>query len=80
MINVGHRPTLHGEKHELRVEAHIIGEEIAENELYNQKAAVYFCKRLREEKVFEDIEQLKNALQMDREKTIKLKSKLFFQS
>ena len=56
VINIGSRPSLKMDQSELRIEAHIVNEQIGEDELYNQPASIYLCQRLRDEMSFKDIE------------------------
>ena len=66
MLYIGDRPTLGGEKRV--VEEHIIG---FDDEIYGQELLVKVYHRLRDEVKFENIEELKENLKMDMEKTIK---------
>lgn len=60
MMNIGRRPTFDGE--ELTMEAHIF--DFHEN-IYGKEVQVQFVKRLREEKKFSGIEDLKDQLKKD---------------
>ncbi|MEZ0323065.1 MAG: bifunctional riboflavin kinase/FAD synthetase [Hydrogenothermaceae bacterium] len=62
VVNYGNRPTVDGKK--VFIEAHIIehfDKEVKENSLVN----IYFIERLREEKKFESVEELKKQIEID---------------
>ena len=64
MLNIGFRPTIdHGEKSKT-IEVNIFE---FEGDLYGRDVTLYFRKRIRDEKKFENIEQLKQQLVLDRE-------------
>ncbi|MFK7873603.1 MAG: riboflavin biosynthesis protein RibF [Oligoflexales bacterium] len=62
LINIGLRPTVDGTRE--RVEAHLLYGEWPE-EMYEKKAGFYLHQYLRNEKKFEDINELKTALYHD---------------
>lgn len=70
MVNIGNRPTFKGTNKEswhLTVEAHIIG---LDEEIYGKKVRLEFIDRLRDERKFESVEELKEQLRKDREETM----------
>ena len=71
MMNIGKRPTFEGE--ELTVEVHIFE---FDQDIYGKEVQTQFVKRLRDEKKFSGIDELKNQLEKDKSKAEKiLKSK-----
>ena len=63
VTNIGHRPTLHQESDPTPVvESHLL--DFDEN-LYGQTMKLDFCLRLRAEKKFQDVEQLKKQIEKD---------------
>ncbi len=72
MVNIGYRPTFEGtskESKHLTVEAHIIGMEDA---LYGKNVRLEFLARLRDEKKFGSVEELKEQLWRDRERVLSM--------
>ncbi len=70
MVNIGYRPTFKGTDKasgHLTVEANIIG---AEEDLYNKNLRLEFVSRLRDERKFGSVEELKEQLERDREDTL----------
>ncbi len=65
MMNIGFRPTVDGLHHKLEV--HLLD---FEKDLYNEELEIHFVKRLREEKKFSSIDELKEQLKIDKENTI----------
>lgn len=71
MVNIGFRPTFKGtekESNQLTVEAHIIGAD--EGEMYGKRIRLEFVGKLRDEKKFGSVEELKSQLEKDRETTL----------
>ncbi len=66
MANVGTRPTLGGGP--LRLEVHLFG---FSGDLYGEEVRVEFLKKLREEKRFASLEELKAQLAKDREEALR---------
>lgn len=64
-FSIGYRPTVHATDHAIRVEAHLLAGEYGENSLYGYRAGYYFCHRLREERKFADLEELKTQMLKD---------------
>ncbi|NBC64045.1 MAG: bifunctional riboflavin kinase/FMN adenylyltransferase, partial [Bacteroidetes bacterium] len=62
MMNIGERPTFNGEA--ITLEVHILD---FNNEIYGKDIQVQFVKRIRDEKQFNGLEELKNQLYMDKE-------------
>ena len=67
MINIGIRPTF--EKDEKRIEVHIFD---FDREIYGNTIQIRFLERLRSEKSFGEVKELKKQLELDREKALKL--------
>lgn len=70
MVNIGLRPTFAGtdkESTDLTVEAHIIG---MEKELYGKSLRLELEDRIRDERKFSSVEELKEQLKKDREETL----------
>lgn len=67
MLNIGIRPTLKGKKETIEVNIFDFDEEI-----YGQKIQVKFYERIRDEQPFEDLNELKNQLNIDKSKTIQI--------
>lgn len=69
MLNIGYRPTLN-EKQKLRsIEVHILD---FNKDIYSEEIAVEFIERIRDEKKFGSIEELKSQLKEDEKKTRKI--------
>ncbi len=60
MCNIGHRPTVHGREH--RIEVHLFD---FNRDLYGEKLIVHFHQRIREEKKFDSVDDLKEQLKAD---------------
>lgn len=67
MLNIGNRPTLKGINETIEVNIFDFDEEI-----YGQKIQVNFYERIRDEQAFEDLNELKNQLTIDKTKTIQI--------
>lgn len=70
MTNIGHRPTVDGTK--LRIETNIFN---FEHRLYGEELTVYFIERLRNERKFRDVNELKDQLEIDRKRTLEILEK-----
>ncbi|MDE7409974.1 MAG: riboflavin biosynthesis protein RibF [Muribaculaceae bacterium] len=71
MVNIGLRPTFEGtgmESSHLTIEAHIIG---TDDDLYGKNIRLEFADRIRDEKKFSSVEELKVQLGKDREETLR---------
>ena len=78
MVNIGYRPTFEGTPREsthLTVEANIIG---MTDELYGKDVRLEFLGRLRDEKRFETVDELKTQLALDREDTLSMINDITF--
>ncbi|MDE6740885.1 MAG: riboflavin biosynthesis protein RibF [Muribaculaceae bacterium] len=78
MVNIGYRPTFEGtskESNQLTVEAHIIG---VDDEIYGQRVRLEFLGRLRDERRFETVDELKTQLALDRENTLSMVNDITF--
>lgn len=62
VINVGHNPTI-ADGNPVTVEAHAIGADLGNR--YGEQAAVTFSRRLRDERRFDSLEQLREAIRAD---------------
>ena len=69
MLNIGISPTINPANSKISMEVHII--DFNQN-IYNQNISVVFKKRLRNERQFDNIEQLVSQMKLDREETIKV--------
>ena len=70
MVNIGYRPTFEGTEKEskhLSVEAHIIG---SQTDLYGKDVRLEWVARIRDERKFSSIEELRKQLERDREETL----------
>jgi len=71
MLNIGYRPTVQGTKKQ--VEVHIID---FDKMIYNQRIAVKFIEKLRDEKKFDDLGQLSRQLGEDKKLAIRILNNL----
>ena len=71
MLNIGTRPTFDG--HEQSIEAHIFN---FSGDLYDQRLAVRFLRRVRGEHRFDTVEELRQQLLLDREEIRKITDKI----
>lgn len=62
VLNIGVRPTLQNPNPQLRVEAHLLG---FESDLYGQELEVVFVDKLREEKKFASLDELRQQIGRD---------------
>jgi riboflavin kinase/FMN adenylyltransferase len=69
MMNIGHRPTLKNDVNQKSIEVNIFN---FEGDLYGKDIKVYFRKRLRDEKKFDNLEQLKAQLVIDKSQALGL--------
>ena len=68
VFNIGIRPSLGQENPPTRIEAHLLTGEYAQDSLYGRHAGYYFAHRLRDERTFTDLDQLKNQIRSDVDK------------
>ncbi|HYW97345.1 MAG TPA: bifunctional riboflavin kinase/FAD synthetase [Bacteroidales bacterium] len=73
MLNLGYRPTVANAKRRKTIEVNVFD---LDRDMYDQDVVIYFRKRLRDEKKFENIEQLKSQLVKDREMAVEILSHL----
>jgi riboflavin kinase/FMN adenylyltransferase len=62
VVNMGHRPTLHKPTPELRVEVHLLDTSM---ELHGSEMEVTFVERLRDERKFPSVDELKAQIALD---------------
>jgi riboflavin kinase/FMN adenylyltransferase len=62
VLNIGLRPTLHHPNPPLRVEAHLLG---FSGDLYGQEVEILFVEKLREEKQFDSVAELREQIARD---------------
>ncbi len=67
MTNIGVRPTVNGSQR--RIEVNILN---FEEDIYDQDIRISFVKKLRDERRFDNMNDLKRQLEKDREETIKI--------
>jgi riboflavin kinase / FMN adenylyltransferase len=70
MLNVGYRPTVNGK--DKRFEVHIFD---FNSNIYNKKIKIEFIEKIRNEKKFKNLTELKNQLKKDKIQTIKIINK-----
>jgi riboflavin kinase / FMN adenylyltransferase len=68
MLNIGFKPTINTPDPAMSIEVHIIE---FTGDIYNETITLYFCKRIRDELKFANLEELKKQLVSDKEETIK---------
>ena len=71
MMNIGNRPTIHGDTHNVVPEVHILD---YSGDLYQKKVRVTFIKFIRDENKFNGIDELVAQLNHDREEVLFLKT------
>ncbi len=69
MANIGYRPTLKLEKHELSTEVYIFN---FSKKIYGERLSIYFVERIRDEVKFDGLEKLKEQLQKDENRSLQL--------
>jgi len=62
VVNIGHRPTLEKPNPELRVEAHLLD---FQGDLYGQELKLVFVEKLRDEKKFSSLDELREQIARD---------------
>lgn len=63
MLNIGNRPTINSATSRFSIEVHLFD---MDEDIYGQNIQVNFCNRLRDERKFMDLSELKSQLQEDR--------------
>lgn len=66
MLNIGYRPSIRLDEHELRAEVHIFN---FDKEIYGQHITIYILEKLRDEERFVDIKNLVSQLKTDKAKS-----------
>jgi riboflavin kinase/FMN adenylyltransferase len=69
MMNIGFRPTVEKLALQKTIEVHIID---YESDLYGKEITVTFARRLRDEKKFKSIDELKTQLEIDKKDSIEI--------
>ncbi|MCF8378582.1 MAG: riboflavin biosynthesis protein RibF [Bacteroidales bacterium] len=69
MLNIGYRPTVDSGNHNKSVEVHLFD---FKKNIYGKRVALSFRKRMRDEKKFDSIEELKEQLTKDKEIAIQV--------
>ncbi len=72
MVNVGYRPTVDANHHDLSVEAHLVG---FSGDLYGQLLSLEITERIRDERRMNSLEELKSQLTIDLQSVIALLNK-----
>ena len=68
MLSIGANPTIDSANRNTSIEVNIID---FDKDIYNEPISIVFRKRLRDEKRFENIEQLATQIKIDKEETLK---------
>jgi riboflavin kinase/FMN adenylyltransferase len=69
MLSIGSNPTVNADKNFRSIEVHILN---FEKDIYGRNISVRFRKRLRDEKKFDDLDQLTRQMSLDKEETLRL--------
>jgi riboflavin kinase/FMN adenylyltransferase len=69
MLSIGSNPTVNSDTNFRSIEVHILN---FDNNIYGRNISVRFRKRLRDEKKFDDLEQLTKQMSLDRQDTLRL--------
>lgn len=69
MLNVGNNPTINGKGRSIEVNIFDFS-----GDIYGADATIYFIKRLRDEQKFNGLDELKNALAIDKQNALKIVS------
>lgn len=69
MLSIGSNPTVNTDKNFRSIEVHILN---FDNDIYGRNISVRFRKRLRDEKKFDDLEQLTEQMSIDKQDTLHL--------
>ena len=67
MLNIGSRPTINNDADRSSIEVHLFD---MHEEFYNETIQVEFSAKLRDEKKFVNLEELKEQLQKDKESAL----------
>ena len=69
MLNIGSNPTVNTDRNFRSIEVHILN---FEKDIYGRSITVRFRKRLRDEKKFDDLDQLTKQMGLDKQDTLRL--------
>jgi riboflavin kinase / FMN adenylyltransferase len=69
MLSIGSNPTVNADRNFRSIEVHILD---FDNDIYGRNISVRFRKRLRDEKKFDNLEQLTKQMSLDRQDTLRL--------
>jgi len=69
MLNIGSNPTVNPDRNFRSIEVHILN---FEKDIYGRSISVKFMKRLRDEKKFDDLDQLTKQMSLDKQNTLRL--------
>jgi len=69
MLNIGYRPTVDSGNHNKSIEVHLFD---FKKNIYGKRVALSFRKRMRDEKKFDSLEELKEQLSKDKELALQL--------
>jgi riboflavin kinase / FMN adenylyltransferase len=69
MLSIGSNPTVNSDLRIRSIEVHILN---FDNDVYGRKISVVFRKRLRDEKKFDNLEQLTRQMGHDKQDTLRL--------
>ena len=71
MLSIGSNPTVNTDIRIRSIEVHILNYDM---DIYGRKISVIFRKRLRDEKKFDNIEQLTEQMELDKQDTLRVLS------
>jgi riboflavin kinase / FMN adenylyltransferase len=74
MMNIGYRPTVSKEERKLVLEAHLFN---FDENIYDKELKIEFVEKMRDEKSFKSIDELRAQLQLDKVKAKEILTKLF---
>jgi riboflavin kinase/FMN adenylyltransferase len=69
MLSIGSNPTVNADTRLRSIEVHILN---FDNNVYGRKISIIFRKRLRDEKKFDNLEQLTEQMVLDKQNTLRL--------
>ena len=69
MLSIGSNPTVNNDISVRSIEVHILN---FDRDIYGSRISVIFRKRLRDEKKFENVEQLAEQMKLDKQTTLRL--------
>jgi riboflavin kinase/FMN adenylyltransferase len=71
MLNIGFRPTIDSPSAVKTIEAHLFN---VSGDFYDEQITIHFIKRIRDEMKFRGLDELKQQLDKDKERIVKLLS------